>query len=505
MATRCPLVAALAALVLLALAPPTLAAPPGSNASPSAFFYQPESGVLADVIPFHWKGEFHALYLQLLPGQKGFDWAQVVTRDFAAYRYTGVGVAHSDADDAVDQNIFTGSVFEKDGLLHAFYCGQNPTFAGRKKPDQVILLAVSRDGVRWEKWPEFRFSPEGSPHYRYPGACRDPFVFWNPEKKEYGMLFTATPAHLEGDAVAYAGSADLTHWRLDPPFPASGRFFGYECPDLFRTGDRWYLLFSTYDHNPGWATRYMTAPKLEGPWESPDDDFLDGGSLYAAKSVSDGRRRFLCGTLPDRKDRQRDDADNGWGGRLVAYEMTASPEGRLSVRIPAEVEASFGDAKPIPLEGNSRWQKSATSLRSVGPGAKVYAAKLPARCLITARLTVPPAGRMGFWIGGDARNEQAFRLVVDVATRRLSWDRGALPLGSDPERERPYRPVAIRPGDHVTLKVALDGNAAVACLDDRVCLATRMYDRRADTCGIWSDTAGTEIQGVELRTRPTTP
>ena len=68
-----------------------------------------------------------------------------------------------------------------------------------------------------------------------------------------------TPARFEGDAAGYAGIADLVHWRLDQPFAASGRFFGYECPDLFHLKDRWNFSFSTYDRNPGWATRYMAA------------------------------------------------------------------------------------------------------------------------------------------------------------------------------------------------------------------------------------------------------
>ena len=106
----------------------------GAGAFGAAFFYQPEAGVLADVIPFYWKGEYHVLYLQLKPGQKGFDWAQIVTRDFVSYRYTGVGVAHADANDAADLNIATGSVIEKDGVLYAFYCGQNPAFTGKRSP-----------------------------------------------------------------------------------------------------------------------------------------------------------------------------------------------------------------------------------------------------------------------------------------------------------------------------------------------------------------------------------
>jgi beta-fructofuranosidase len=479
--------------------PPSLSASPSPQTSPAAFLYQPEPSVLADVIPFYWKGTFHLLYLQTKPGQKGFDWAQIVTPDFVSYQYTGVAIPSGGTDDALDLNIFTGSVIEKDGVLYAFYTGHNQSLGKQGKPDQLILRAVSRDGIRWTKEPQFRFSPQGNANYRYPGGCRDPFMFWNPERDQYGMVFCATPAKFPIGGLGYAGSDDLEHWRLDEPLAASGRFPGYECPDLFRLGDRWYLLFSTYDHNPGWATRYMTARRLQGPWESPGDDFFDGGSLYAAKSAGDGKRRFLCGTLPSRKDK-RDDGDNGWGGRLLIYEMVGMGGDRLGVRIPAEVEDSFGKPEPIKVAGNPTWwEPRKAGLRSVVGQARAYVGKLPGRCLLSVELTVPSTGRAGLWLGGDAKNEQAFRLFVDVAMQRVVWDRGSLPLGSNPERERPYRPLKIQPGDRITLRVALDGDAAVACVNDTTCLATRIYDRRDNTCGIWSDTVGAEFENVLLR------
>ena len=40
--------------------------------------------------------------------------------------------------------------------------------------------------------------------------------------------------------------------------------------------------------------------------------------------------------------------------------------------------------------------------------------------------------------------------------------------------------------------------AAVACVNDDVCLSTRMYDRRENTFGIWSDTVGSEFANVKL-------
>lgn len=101
----------------------------------------------------------------------------------------------------------------------------------------------------------------------------------------------------------------------------------------------------------------------------------------------------------------------------------------------------------------------------------------------------------------DAKGEQAFRLFVDVGTQRMVWDRGTLPLGSNPEKERPYRPLKIRPGGRITLKVALDGDGAVACADDTTCLALRMYDRRDNTFGIWADTTGAEFRRMTLSVR----
>jgi beta-fructofuranosidase len=471
---------------------------PTTPSNQTAFLYQPETGVLADVIPFCWKDQFHLLYLQLKPGQKGFDWAQLVTRDFVSFEYTGTAIPSGGTDDAVDLDVFTGSVFEKDGTLYAFYAGHNGEFGKQHKPDQVLLRATSRDGLTWTKDPQFRFSPDGDARYHWPGACRDPFLFWNPERNEVGMLFTATPTNAPMGGLAYAGSTDLEHWQLGDPQPSSGRFSGYECPDLFRMGDRWYLLFSTYWQNPGWATRYMTAPSLDGPWESPADDFFDGGSLYAAKSVSDGTRRFLCGTLP-RREPNRDDGDNGWSGRLLVYELHCREDGSLGVRLPPEIENSFGQSVPVNLPEHPSWLSTANGVRAVSGPARAHLGRLPSRSLLSARLTVPPTGRAGFWLGGDAAGEQAFRLYLDVGTQRLLWDRGILPIGSNPEKERPYRPIRIQPGDNVVLKVAIDGDAATACVNDTTCLATRLYDRGENTFGIWSDTAGAEFHEVRLQ------
>ncbi len=61
-----PLLAPLAALH--AAEPQPAQQPPAT-----AFLYQPETGVIADVIPYSWNGQFHLMHLQQKPRQKGFD------------------------------------------------------------------------------------------------------------------------------------------------------------------------------------------------------------------------------------------------------------------------------------------------------------------------------------------------------------------------------------------------------------------------------------------------
>jgi len=498
-------------LLLCFVASQVAAQTPASPPSSAAFLYQLPIGALGDVIPFYSDGKFHLFHLAVgnIPGRKGMDWNQIITPDFVSYERAGVGILRGESEDSVDLDMWTGSVFYKDGMFYAFYTGHNTDlFLKQGKADQVILRAVSRDGILWTKEPGFLFSPEGhaSYHYQpnkwrnYSGACRDPFIFWNPEAKEYGMLFTSSPDGYGG--VGYAGSADLEQWRIDEPFAASKHFRNYECPDIFQMGERWYLVFSTGDENPGWGTRYMSAPSLQGPWTSPADDFFDGGSLYAAKTVSDGKRRFLCGTLTARKGK-RDDGENSWGGRLLIYEIQETAEGKLRARIPAEVEDSFGNPLPIAFKNLPKGvlEERGEGLWFLRAGMRHELGKLPSRCLLSMKIKVPESGRAGVWVGGGGK--EGFRLFVDAGTQRIVWDRGSLPLGANPEKERPWRPLKIQPGDWITVKVALDGDAAVACINDSVCLSTRIYDRRENKFGIWSDAAGPEFANIMLRSPST--
>ncbi|MFQ9639554.1 MAG: beta-fructofuranosidase, partial [Eisenbergiella sp.] len=84
-------------------------------------------------------------------------------------------------------------------------------------------------------------------------------------------------------------------------------------------GDKWYLTFSNYSR--WWETRYRVADSFDGPWEVPEqDDMFDGREFYAAKSVTDGNKRYMVGWESIRED-CRDSGRDLWGGNLLVHDL----------------------------------------------------------------------------------------------------------------------------------------------------------------------------------------
>ena len=104
-------------------------------------------------------------------------------------------------------------------------------------------------------------------------------------------------------------------------------------------GDKWYLTFSNYSR--WWETRYRVADSFDGPWRVPaEDDMFDGREFYAAKSVTDGKKRYMIGWESIRED-CRDNGRHLWGGNLLVHELVQREDGSLGVRLPETIEDSL--------------------------------------------------------------------------------------------------------------------------------------------------------------------
>ena len=417
------------------------------------FFYRPEGAWAADFIPFYKDGRFRLFYLHDWRDKakhgEGTPWYQVSTDDFVRFREHGEMLPRGSEKDQ-DLYVFTGSVIEGQGHYHIFYTGHNPYFRKQGKPEQGVMHAVSDDLLQWRKIPgDTFFAPVGrfEPH-----DWRDPFVFWNKAAGEYWMLLAARlqtgPSRRRG-CTALCASKDLKKWEVREPFWTPGLYYTHECPDLFQIGDWWYLVFSEFTSQV--RTHYRMSRSLSGPWLTPGDDNFDGRAFYAAKTASDGRRRFIFGWDPTRLDR-KDYCRWDWGGNLVVHELSQERDGALSVKVPDTVDHAFGRQLLFKFTpGVGMVQTDSNEVRISAPGSFGCAAAgtMPSRCRIDATIEFEEGTRAcGLMLRASDDLDLAYYVRLEPQNQRLvfdSWPRGCTSDHAIANAEGDFMPGLDRP------------------------------------------------------------
>ena len=467
-----------------------------------SLFYKPLDGWAADVIPFFWAGEYHLFYLKDYRDRaghgEGTPWWHLGTRDFVTFTDYGQALARG-APDEQDLYVFTGSVVYGNGQFHIFYTGHNPYFRQQVRPEQGVMHSVSSDLIHWVKVPEDTFY---APLERYePHDWRDPFVFWNQEAGEWWMLLAARlkdgPSRRRG-CTALCVSKDLRNWQVQEPLYAPRLYYTHECPDMFKIGDWWYLLFSEFSQ--ACVTRYRMSRSSRGPWQAPANDTFDGRAFYAAKTASDGDQRFIFGWNPTREG-ETDTGNWQWGGNIVTHQILQERDGTLGVRAPTTVVGAL--PTPLPFEfstgiGDYSYGGDGLVLRASNSFACASAGKLPKMCKIHGGLTFTAGTRdFGMFLRMDEAFEKGYYLRFDPVFNRLVFD--FWPRAGD----MPYmigleRPIHLQPGKPVNLMVFVDGIVLEAYVNDAIALSARMYEHWEGNWGFYCSEGDLTVDGVSI-------
>ncbi|MEK4849918.1 family 43 glycosylhydrolase [Paenibacillus sp. FSL H7-0756] len=465
----------------------------------SKLFYKPEDGWLADVIPFYEDGEFKLLYLKDWRDREGHGegtpWFLLGTNDFIHYKEYGE-VLQRGGEAEQDLYIYTGCVLKKDGLYHIFYTGNNFHYPAQGKAQQAVMHAVSSDFLHWDKRPEDAFY---APTDRYEEHdWRDPFVFWNEEAGEYWMLLAARlkegPAGRRG-CVALCASKDLNTWEVREPFWAPYLYTTHECPDLFRMGEWWYLLYSTFSDRT--VTHYRMSRSLEGPWLAPENDALDTRAFYAAKTWTDGERRYAFGWNPTREG-EHDGGTWQWGGHLVVHEIMQGTDGSLLVKVPEPLNAALSLESALSFtEVLGRWEFSGSTAAAAATDsfAGAYAGPLPeGACKLAATITFTPGTRgCGLILRTDQDFGQGYMIRLEPGRNRIvvdQWPRkGDVPYAIGMER-----PLPLLPGTSCSLSVYLEDQVCVVYVNGEIALSTRLYDFKQGGKGLFVSEGSAEFR-----------
>jgi len=328
-------------------------------------YYTPAIGRVGDPMPFYDQkaGDFKVLYLQEFDNNMSHRfhpiWG-VSTKDGASYQSLGEILPFAANDYQQDAALGTGCAYEKDGTYYIYYTGHN----GNCKNREVVMRATSTDFKTWTKDELWTLN---GPDYGYSGNdFRDPQIFVADDGLCH-MVIATYPVNGGDPVFAEFKSSDLKNWEH------VGRIRMIwdrmlECPDIFKMGDYWYLIYSE-SFRASWSrkVKYMMAKSFDelkscfndGPkWPADGHEgVLDSRAFYAGKTASNGTDRYIWGWCPFRSGADihekntnvgaGDGNEPNWSGALVCHKLIQHADGTLTLGAVPAMAAKYNQQQPL--------------------------------------------------------------------------------------------------------------------------------------------------------------
>lgn len=474
-------------------------------------FYKPKDGWVGDTIPFAHDGKFYIYYLHderkgNTQDEYGYrtSWNLLITEDGVNIKDCKVVLPVGEYDDA-DYACYTGSVIEgNDGNFHMFYTAQNnynPKYHRDGKPLQYVAHAISTDLINWEKLPELTFGADERIYE--PFDWRDPFVFYNEEEKCFDMLLAARlrgASEKNGGCVGLCRSYDLLHWEAKEPFYNPESYMTHECPDLFKLGNKWYLVYSTFSEK--FVTHYRMSDKLSGPWTSPIEDTFDGRAFYAAKTAQVGDKRMAFAWVPTKRG-ESDFGQYEWGGNFIAHEINQTTDNKLTVK-PAEGLINMFNKEFV----NEKLNKVEIENYE---GEKSYVIDgMKDTCMIEAVIEFSEGVRsFGIGLRQDSALANGYylrfepfynRIVADMWPRRIRGVNQWYVDGDKPfmvELERPFDYKSLK-DNKVHIRVVADGSIICLYVNDITALTMRAYNLNRTNWGFFVKDGSIRVSDIHM-------
>jgi len=304
-------------------------------------------------------------------------WGHARSRDMLHWEHLPIAIWPS-IEQGEDHCWSGGCVIRDDGVPMIFYTSIGQTHPSKDGAEQWAALG----GADLVTWTKYRANPIVAGKVfggRRLLEWRDPFVL-----REGGTWYMVTGGHCEGGrgCISMFKSPDLEHWEF-AGFPIEGEEENWECPALFKLGDRWVLTY-----NPHAPVRYYTGRmdfehcRFE-PLKHGQFDYGRFIGLYASTvmPLPDGRTIFWGWMFSDKKGR-------GWNGCHAApRELNMLPDGRVAQRPARELESLRCEPQQesgIVADGKSRRYATpggcAEAILSVGrAGASRFGVRLHGR------------------------------------------------------------------------------------------------------------------------------
>ncbi len=474
-------------------------------------------GGVGDPMPFYdaKNSEFKVLYLQDYANNKAYcfhPYWGLKTKDCSSYESLGEILSAGSNDFQQDAALGTGCCFynEADGLYYIYYTGENGKCTNR----QVVMRATSHDFKTWTRDNLWQLN---GPEYGYNGFdFRDPQIFKGDDGKFHMVIATRPQAGGNGIFAEFV-SADMKNWENAGSFPMVWDRF-CECPDVFKMGDWWYLVYSE-SFKTSWSrkVKYMMADSWENLKKCFNDPganwpkdgregVLDSRAFYAGKTASNGTDRYIWGWCPYRPVDDIDarninvGAGDGnepkWGGALVCHKVLQHEDGTLTLTAVPSLNNKYNKPQTV----REMESKGYANGKLTGEGAYVLYNRLGYHNHMS--FTVKTAGntdKFGVSLFRGSDSKKYYTMVFNPEgenDRKINMEQEGAEGKGFIEAVDSYK--FQRPADNVyNIDIYTDNSVFVIYVNDNICYTMRLYGIQKNCWSI--NNYGGEIEVSNLK------
>ncbi len=465
-------------------------------------YYKPAVGYVGDPMPFFdpVAGDFKIMYLQdFRPNPAGTYhpiWA-VSTKDAANYESLGELIPCGNINEQ-DAAIGTGSTVydESSHLYYTFYTGNkyNPTASDN---GEAVMCATSSDFKTWTKNKAFLL--KGDDYGYSKDDFRDPCLFKGDDGKWH--MLVATTKNGKGTIAEFV-SDNLKEWTDNGTFMTMMWDRFYECPDVFKMGDWWYLVYSDKSSFMR-KVQYFKGRTLDelkactandaGTWPDDHEGFLDSRAFYAGKTASDGTNRYVWGWCPTRKGKDNTEvgaspSEPEWGGNLVAHKLVQHEDGTLSFGEVEAIGSKYKDESEVRVKRQNGMTESGGTYSLSGDNAYMLLSRLGYHNRISFTVTTSGAwDKFGISLvrgtkeEADGEEAAAFEKYYTMVVNPESDSRRKINFEEEGNGGKGFIDGIdsysfARPSDNVYhITVYTDNSVCVMYINDAVCYTNRIY------------------------------
>ncbi|HXJ40944.1 MAG TPA: glycoside hydrolase family 32 protein [Bryobacteraceae bacterium] len=314
---------------------------------PDYHFHAPTNWINDPNGTIFYKG-WHHLFYQFNPYGAMWGhmhWGHARSRDLVNWEHLPIAIGPS--EEKGEGAIFSGAaMLARDGRPRIIYTSIAAGSPEHRPPEQWLAAPEDDDLIRWSKSPHNPVLTTAAHGSLKVDDWRDPFLF-----TDAGQTYMVCGGNTSGRRVGGSGVVELyraantefTEWKhLGTVFEHHEReVFNIECPNLFRLGEKWVLIFSP--HKP--CEYFIGTLDLKRPRFIPEvHGILDAGNAYASNISVDDQGRTILWLWG----RTENPESKGWNGVMVMPRiLSIGPDGYLRQQPAREFEQLRGAAVAV--------------------------------------------------------------------------------------------------------------------------------------------------------------